>query len=488
MYLGLDIGTSGVKAILLSDHGEVAAQATAPLPISRPRSLWSEQNPADWWTATNSAVDRLPANLRSKVQAIGLAGQMHGATLLDEDDQPLRPAILWNDGRSEAECTTLEARVPNSREITGNIAMPGFTAPKLVWTANFEPEIFERTEKVLLPKDYVRFLMTGEFATDLSDAAGTLWLDVAKRDWSDDILRACHLSRDHMPSVFEGSQITGEVLASVAEAWKVPTGTPVIAGGGDNAAGAVGMGVFDPGDAFLSLGTSGVLFAADDAYRPNAESGVHTFCHAVSDRWHQMSVMLSAASCLDWASQFAGINDVGRLISEAEARGNIGKSETLFLPYLSGERTPHNNPRAKGVLFGLSHESDVGELGQAVLEGVALAFADGLDVLASSSDIASISVIGGGARSPYWGRILAAALNRPLVYRENAEVGPALGAARLAQMGVNGETQPSFKAPPIASEINPIADDVDRMKAKLDRFRSLYTSTKHLLQKDATNV
>ena len=468
MYLGLDIGTSGVKAILLSDNGEVVAQATASLPISRPQPLWSEQNPEDWWVATNIAVDRLPLEHRSKVQAIGLAGQMHGATLLDADHQPLRPAILWNDGRSEAACKTLETRVTNSREVTGNIAMPGFTAPKLIWTANFEPDVFERTKKVLLPKDYVRFLMTGEFATDLSDAAGTLWIDVAKRDWSDEMLHACHLSRDRMPAVFEGSQITGQVLASVA-------------GGGDNAAGAVGMGVFNPGDAFLSLGTSGVLFAADNAYRPNAESGVHTFCHAVPNRWHQMSVMLSAASCLDWACRFAGIDDVGHLISEAEKCGEVGKTGTLFLPYLSGERTPHNNPRAKGILFGLSHESDAGELGQAVLEGVALGFADGLDVLASSSDIASISVIGGGARSQYWGRILAAALNRPLVYRENADVGPALGSARLAQMGVNGETQPSFKAPPIVSGTNPITDDVERMSAKLERFRSLYTSTKHLL-------
>ena len=480
MYLGLDIGTSGVKAILLSDRGEVVAQATASLPISRPQPLWSEQNPADWWTATNTAVDRLPIEFRAKVQAIGLAGQMHGATLLDENHKPLRPAILWNDGRSEAACKTLETRVPNSREITGNIAMPGFTAPKLIWAANFEPDVFERTKKVLLPKDYVRFLVTGEFATDLSDAAGTLWIDVAKRDWSDDMLHACHLSRDHMPAVLEGSQITGQVLASVAEIWKVPPGTPVVAGGGDNAAGAVGMGVFNPGDAFLSLGTSGVLFAADDAYRPNAESGVHTFCHAVPNRWHQMSVMLSAASCLDWAGRFAGIADVGDLISEAEKRGTVGTSETIFLPYLSGERTPHNNPRAKGVLFGLSHESDAAELGQAVLEGVALGFADGLDVLASSADIASISVIGGGARSQYWGRILAAALNRPLVYRENADVGPALGAARLAQMGVNRQTTPDFKAPPIVSEINPIADDVDRMSAKLERFRRLYKSTKDL--------
>lgn len=481
MYLGLDIGTSGVKAILLSETGEVSAQATASLPISRPEPFWSEQNPDDWWTATNTAVGRLPAELKSNVQAIGLAGQMHGATLLDAKGKPLRPAILWNDGRSEAACRTLETRVPHSREITGNIAMPGFTAPKVIWTANFEPEIFEKTEKVLLPKDYVRLLMTGEYATDLSDAAGTLWINVDKRDWSDEMLKACHLTREQMPKVFEGTEITGALIGSVAETWGVPAGTPVVAGGGDNAAGAVGMGVFNPGDAFLSLGTSGVLFAADDAYRPNPESGVHTFCHALPNRWHQMSVMLSAASCLDWASRFSGAGDVAQLIAAAESRGEIGTANTLFLPYLSGERTPHNDPRAKGVLFGLSHESDVGELGQAVLEGVALGFADGLDVLASSSDIASISVIGGGARSQYWGRILAAALNRPLLYRKNADVGPALGAARLAQMGVSRQSTPEFEAPPIESEITPNADDVSRMGAKLERFRRLYHSTKDLL-------
>ncbi|MHA7859154.1 MAG: xylulokinase [Henriciella sp.] len=481
MYLGLDIGTSGVKAILLSETGEVAAQATASLPISRPKPLWSEQNAEDWWTATNTAVARLPTEQKKSVQAIGLAGQMHGATLLDAQGKPLRPAILWNDGRSEAECQTFEARAPTSREITGNIAMPGFTAPKLIWMANFEPEVFEKTKKVLLPKDYVRFLMTGAYATDLSDAAGTLWINVDKRDWSDEMLKACHLTREHMPDIFEGTEITGALLGSVAETWGIPAGTPVVAGGGDNAAGAVGMGVFNQGDAFLSLGTSGVLFAADDAYRPNPESGVHTFCHALPSRWHQMSVMLSAASCLDWASRFSGVGDVAQLVAAAENHREIGTSNTIFLPYLSGERTPHNDPRAKGVLFGLSHESDAGELGQAVLEGVALGFADGLDVLASSSDIASISVIGGGARSQYWGRILAAALNRPLLYRKNADVGPALGAARLAQMGVNGQSTPEFSAPPIESEITPNADDVSRMGAKLERFRRLYHSTKDLL-------
>lgn len=481
MYLGIDIGTSGVKAILLSEAGDVVAQATASLPVSRPQPLWSEQDPADWWTATNTAVARLPTELKAQVQGIGLAGQMHGATLLDASDQPLRPAILWNDGRSETACQTLESRVPRSRDITGNRSMPGFTAPKLIWTANFEPDVFEKTAKVLLPKDYIRLLMTGEYATDLSDAAGTLWVDVANRSWSDEMLKACRLTSEHMPRLYEGSEMTGVLLATVASEWSIAANTPVVAGGGDNAAGAIGMGVFNPGDAFLSLGTSGVLFAADDTYRPNAASGVHTFCHALPNRWHQMSVMLSAASCLDWAVRFSGAQSVETLISAAEGQGEVGKADALFLPYLSGERTPHNNPRAKGVLFGLTHESDTADLGQAVLEGVALGFADGLDVLASSADIASISVIGGGARSNYWGRILAAALNRPLLYRKNADVGPALGAARLAQMGVNGHNEPEFSAPEIDHEIVPNREDAERLAVKLDRFRRLYQSTRDLL-------
>ena len=318
MYLGIDIGTSGVKTILLSEAGDVVAQATASLPVSRPQPLWSEQDPADWWTATNTAVARLPTELKAQVQGIGLAGQLHGATLLDASDHPLRPAILWNDGRSATACQTMESRVPRSRDITGNRAMPGFTAPKLIWTANFEPDVFEKTAKVLLPKDYIRLLMTGEYATDLSDAAGTLWVDVANRSWSDEMLKACRLTSEHMPRLYEGSEMTGVLLATVASEWSIAANTPVVAGGGDNAAGAIGMGVFNPGDAFLSLGTSGVLFAADDTYRPNAASGVHTFCHALPNRWHQMSVMLSAASCLDWAVRFSGAQSVETLISAAE--------------------------------------------------------------------------------------------------------------------------------------------------------------------------
>ena len=481
MYLGIDIGTSGVKAILLDQGGEVVAQATASLPVSRPQPLWSEQNPKDWWRATNTAISRLPETLRRGVEAIGLAGQMHGATLLDASDTPIRPAILWNDGRSADACIALEQDVPDLHQITGNLAMPGFTAPKLRWVRTYEPDAFAQVAKVLLPKDYVRLLMTGEYASDLSDSAGTLWLDVGKRDWSETVLAATGLTRQQMPSLYEGSEVAGTLLTQIADDWGVPEGTPVVAGGGDNAAGAIGVGVFGTGDAFLSLGTSGVLFAGDDTYRPNASSGVHTFCHALPGLWHQMAVMLSAASCVDWIATLVGADDAGALIAQTEQADLFGKSKTLFLPYLSGERTPHNNPYATGAFFGMNHDSSAAVIGQAVLEGVALGFADGLDVVGANAEINSISVIGGGSRSTYWGRILAAALDRPLVYRKNADVGPALGAARLAQMGASGQTRPTFDAPDIEHAIEPRADDVAFMADQLQRYRQLYQSTKDLL-------
>src|SRR3984957_6976385 len=434
MYMGIDIGTSAVKAAVVDDTGHVIDQASAPLAVSRPHALWSEQNPADWWAATNSAVSDLRLPLRSAVRAIGLSGQMHGATLLDKNHRALRPAILWNDGRSAPQCAELEAAVPEMTTITGNQAMPGFTAPKLLWVRMHEPEIFAATAKIVLPKDYVRLRMTGELASDMSDSAGTLWLDVAKRRWSEAMLRGTGIDESHMPALFEGNEITGELRADLAQSWGMSR-VPVVAGGGDNAAGAIGVGVVRPGDAFLSLGTSGVLFLANDGYRPNPADGVHTFCHAVPKHWHKMSVILSAASCVDWAARLCGLDDAGAMFAAAEARSKPSNAE-IFLPYLSGERTPHNDPNAKGVLFGLNHETDAAAVAQAVLEGVAFAFRDGMDaLLASGAKIDSISVIGGGARSPYWGKILSSVLRRPVTYRDSGAVGPAYGAARLARMG-----------------------------------------------------
>jgi xylulokinase len=478
MYLGIDIGTSSVKAILLDANGAVVEQASAPLTVSRPHPLWSEQDPADWWTATQNAVCALDANRRRAVKAIGLSGQMHGATLLGADDQVLRPCILWNDGRSAAQCADMETNRPDLGQITGNRAMPGFTAPKLQWMRENEPDIFAQIKTVLLPKDYVRLCMTGDRASDMSDSAGTLWMDVGKRDWSDTMLSATGLDRSHMPKLYEGSETTGALRAEIADAWGMGC-VPVVAGGGDNAAGAVGVGVVNSGEAFLSLGTSGVLFLANGGYTPNPAGGVHSFCHALPNRWHQMSVILSAASCVDWAVKLCGMKDAGQMFAAIEARGAHTSSE-IFLPYLSGERTPHNDPSAKGVLFGLNHESDAAAIGQAVLEGVAFAFRDGMDALIESgAEIDTITVIGGGAKSHYWGTILASVLERPLVYRDGGEVGPALGAARLAQLADTGASIESVcPAPAVLHIAEPNIALADLFREKLPKFRTLYSQVK----------
>jgi xylulokinase len=478
VYLGIDLGTSGVKAVLVDGDQTVIAQATAPLTVSRPQPLWSEQDPESWWQATNSAVTELRRGHPDKmagVTGIGLSGQMHGATLLDGRDRVLRPAILWNDGRSGAECAELTRRVPDLPRISGNLAMPGFTAPKLLWVAEHEPEIFGQIAKVLLPKDYIRLRMTGRYASDMSDSAGTLWLDVAGRCWSPELLNATGLDEDEMPELFEGSEPTGLLLPEIASAWGLADSVEVAGGAGDNAAGAAGVGVLKPGSAFLSLGTSGVLFLVTPKFLPNSAKAVHAFCHCLPGVWHQMSVMLSAASCVDWAVKLTGATDAAELLSKVEKRAALNGPE-IFLPYLSGERTPHNDPAARGVLFGLNHDSDAAAIGQAVLEGVAFAFADGLDALIEAgATIDKISVIGGGARSMWWGGVLAAALKRPLVYRDGSEVGPAFGAARLARIAKTKErAEDVCRPPPVRATVEPNARDIEQLAPKRAQFSKIY--------------
>jgi xylulokinase len=482
MYLGIDLGTSGVKVIILDDNDVLVSQASSPLIVSRPAPLWSEQNPNDWWQATNLAIAELKQNNADSlkhVKAIGLSGQMHGATLLDNKNNIIRPAILWNDGRCEAECKEIEQSEPNSRVITGNIAMPGFTAPKLTWLKKHESDNFDKVAKVLLPKDYLRFLMTGDFASDMSDSAGTLWLDVEKRQWSEAMLTATNLTVEQMPALFEGSDITGYLNSDVATQWGMNE-VPVIAGGGDNAAGAAGIGVINPNEAFLSLGTSGVYFVANETYNPNPDSAVHTFCHCIPNTWHQMSVVLSAASCLTWVTKLTGFNDEKSLLNEVAKLDFSTPSSVLFLPYLSGERTPHNNPNAQGVFFGLDHNTDAAVLARAVLEGVAFAFADGQEALiAAGTKIDQVSVIGGGARSALWGKILASVLNRPLTYRKGAEVGPAFGAARLAKIGVTKLAASDVcYASDVDFVIEPDKTMQDYYTAQHKKYQQLYQSLK----------
>ena len=454
MYIGIDLGTSGVKTILTDESGQVVDSASSPLAVSIPQPQWSEQNPHDWWTATCATLDELKKrNDLSVVKALGLAGQMHGATLLNNEGAVLRPAILWNDGRSEQQCQTLENSVATARAITGNLVMPGFTAPKLLWVKENEPDIFKQVNMVLLPKDYLRYQLTGEFASDMSDSAGTSWLNTGERRWSTAMLMACGLTEEQMPALYEGNEITGYLTPESASRWGMRA-IPVVAGAGDNAAGAIGCGIVEAGQAMLSLGTSGVYFAVTNDYRSDPESAVHSFCHAIGHRWHLMSVMLSAASCLDWFAKNAGYGSVAALFDDVTANTRVNDPNTpLFLPYLTGERTPHNNPNAKAGFFGITASTTRAHMAQAVIQGVSMALADGIDAVhACGVRVDGISLIGGGVKSTYWRQLLADVSGIAMNYRKGGDVGPALGAARLAQLGVSPQT-------PI-SEICPVPDRV----------------------------
>lgn len=477
-YLGIDVGTSAVKALLLGADQRVLAQSTEPLSISRPQPLWSEQDPHDWWHAVERAILTLRTSASgdfAAVHAIGLSGQMHGAVLLDRDGNVVRPAILWNDGRAHAQCETLERSVPGLGHIAGVPAMPGFTAPKLMWVAEHEPEVFAHTHTVLLPKDYVRWRLSGELITDCSDAAGTLWLDQAQRAWSQPLLRATGLSMQHMPRLVEGSATGGQLRADLAREWGLASGVAIAGGAGDAAAGAIGIGAINDGDAFVSLGTSAQYFVSTSTYRPYPQAFVHAFCHALPERWFQMAAMLNGASCLGWVARLLGESDIDVLLARVEA-GYRGPGNVVFLPYLTGERTPHNDPHARGVFFGMNADTSGESLVHAVLEGVALSIAEAQDLLArAGTQVARVAAIGGGSRSRFWMRILASALNRPMVlYREGAQ-GPAFGAARLARLAATQDSVESVCAPPVVAEvIEPERALVDGYHASGERFRRLY--------------
>ena len=477
-YLGIDIGTSGVKALLIDEHGRALGDASAAAiePV-RPHPGWSEQNPGDWWTATLAAVDKLklshPAELAS-VRGIGLSGHMHGATLLGRGDEVLRPAILWNDGRSAAECREMEAALPTLRELAGNIAMPGFTAPKIAWVRKHEPAIYERIAKVLLPKAYIRLLLTGEHVEDMSDAAGTLWLDVAQRDWSDDLLAVTGLDRSHMPRLVEGSAPSGELKRDLAQRWGMDGNVVVAGGAGDNAASACGIGAIRPGEGFVSLGTSGVLFVSNERFSPNTEGAVHAFCHAIPDTWHQMGVILSATDSLNWLSRITGQRQA-ELSGAAEAQFT-GPGEEIFLPYLSGERTPHNNAGARGAFVGLSHSTDTAKLAQAVMEGVTFAFRDSQRVLNDAgTKIDRLLAVGGGSRSALWLRMIATNLDMEIALPEDGDFGGALGAARLGLCAAEGASPASVMTmPPIKTTIAPDKSLSAAYSDHYARYRALY--------------
>ncbi|OCI93079.1 xylulokinase [Rhizobium sp. AC27/96] len=482
MYLGLDLGTSGVKAMLIDGNQKIIGSAHGDLDVSRPHPGWSEQDPAHWVRATEEAVAGLKAahpKELAAVRGIGLSGQMHGATLLDADDKVLRPCILWNDTRSYHEAAALDAD-PRFRALTGNIVFPGFTAPKLAWVAKHEPEIFAKVRWVLLPKDYLRLWLTGEHMSEMSDSAGTSWLDTGKRKWSSELLAATNLDEKQMPTLVEGTEAAGKLRGELASKWGIGGDVVVAGGAGDNAASACGMGTVSHGAAFVSLGTSGVLFAANGSYLPKPESAVHAFCHALPNTWHQMGVILSATDALNWHSGVTGK-------SAADLTGELGEtlkapSSVTFLPYLSGERTPHNDATIRGAFIGLGHESGRAVLTQAVLEGVSFAIRDNLEALRSAgTDIARVTAIGGGSRSRYWLASIATALGVPVDLPADGDFGAAFGAARLGLIAATGADPVAVCTPPqTAGTIEPVASLKDAYADAYKRYRALYPAIKPL--------
>ena len=475
--LGIDLGTSGCKVVLVDEAGAILASATAEYPLSTPKPLWSEQDPADWYRGLVTAVKAvLAAAPGQPVAGIGIGGQMHGATLLDAEDRVLRPAILWNDGRCEAECDQLHQRVPDLIAETGNRALPGFTAPKLLWVANHEPEVWARVRSVLLPKDYLRFLLTGEKVAEMSDGAGMLLLDVAHRRWSATMLAACGIDESYLGRLVEGSEVAGTLTAAAAAELGLEAGIPVVGGAGDQAAGAVGAGCVTPGQTTIALGTSGVVFTTTAAYRPEPEGRLHTFCHAVPDTWHQMGVMLSAAGSLQWYRDTLAEGQAFGALCAAADRAPIGCEGLTFLPYLTGERTPLCDAQARGAFIGLTRRHDRAAMTRAVLEGITLGLRASLELIRTSgTEVAEATVTGGGTRSATWMQMLADVMDCRMVLREGADAGPALGGARLALVGACGQGVAEACRPgPVTGTYEPRSEAVAAYRPVVDRFAGIY--------------
>jgi xylulokinase len=479
-FLGLDIGTSAVKAVIVDGNEAVLAEGEEALAISRPGPSLSEQNPQDWLAAIEKILGRWhteQASILGGVEGIGLSGQMHGAVCLDAADQPLLPVILWNDSRAAAEAAELNRDYPDLAWQLGVPAAPGFTGPKLLWLSRHRPDIRARVRHVLLPKDYVRLWLTGEYVSEMSDGAGSWWLDEAKRDWSDAALAATGVERGQMARLVEGTEISGYLRPDLARRFGLKPGIPVAGGAGDAMAGAVGIGAIDDG-AFISLGTSGQFFVPGTSYRPLPDKFLHAFCHAVPGRWIQMAALLNGASCLAWAAGILG-EPIEKLLAEVAAQP-AGPGTVMFLPYLAGERTPHNDALATGVFSGMTGATGKADLIRAVLEGVAYSFADAAACLQEAGTVLSeAALIGGGARSALWVQIFADVLGLRLMRYRGGEKGPSFGAARLARAAATGEDIKSIASkPPVLDVADPRPGIGAAYAEKVAAFRRLYQATK----------
>lgn len=480
-FLGIDLGTSGLRALLLDAEGRAVASAERAYSLSNPHPGWSEQDPADWIAALDDAVTELRATHPgfADLRGIGVAGHMHGATLLDAEGAVLRPCILWNDTRSHVEAAALD-RARDVRALSGNIVFPGFTAPKLAWVAAHEPAVFARIARVLLPAAYLNAYLTGRHVADMSDSAGTSWLDVGARDWSDRLLEAGGMRRDQMPDLVEGSAPAGTLRAALAKRWGLSEEVVVAGGAGDNAAAACGIGAMQQGQGFVSLGTSGVLLAAADGYHPAPDTALHTFCHAVPGRWYQMGVMLSATDSLNWLSTITGQRPAdltGALGDRLAAPGPV-----RFLPYLSGERTPHNDAGARGSFTGLARATDRRDLARAVLEGVSFGLRESAEAMRAAGTAPDhLFAIGGGTGSRYWLRLLATVLGVPLRLPAGGEFGAALGAARLGQVAATGaDVDAVMRAPKIRETIEPEAEMSAAFDAAYEAFRAAHPAIRQI--------
>lgn len=487
VLLGIDVATTGAKALLINEKGTVISSATAGYPLYTPQPLWSEQSPADWWSGVVICVQRVLAQCGmdpSEVAAVGLTGQMHGLVLLDAAGQVLRPAILWNDQRTAAECDLITEAVGSTRllTLTGNPALPGFTAPKLLWVRRHQPEIYARIAHILLPKDYVRYRLTGDYATDMAGASGTLWLDVPGRRWSAEMLSALDVPPGWMPPVHEGPQVTGAISKEAAGETGLLSGTPVIAGGGDQAAQAVGVGAVNPGVVALTLGTSGVVFAPTADPVVETQGRLHAFCHAAPGLWHLMGVMLSAGGSLRWYRDILAPGVAFDELLAPVAGVPSGSEGLLFLPYLTGERTPHPDPLARAAFVGLTVRHTQAHLTRAVLEGVAFGLRDSLELLraAGASLPTQVRISGGGARNCLWRQIIADVLQTELVM-VNTEEGAAYGAALLA--GVGAGVWPEVEAAcadvvKTTNRVMPRAEAAAGYQALYNSYRQLYPALK----------
>ena len=441
MFLGIDLGTSGVKSVIIDDNQAFIGESTSKsFDVSRPHFGWSEQDPAIWWDGVCQTLDGLKASHPKElaaVKAIGLSGQMYGATVLDAADKPLRPSILWNDTRTEKQCVELERREPKLRSIVGRKPTPGVTAVKLLWLEEFEPDLFAKVKTVLLPKDYLRLMLSGDKASDMADSSGTMWMDISKRDWSSELLNASHMDKAQMPKLYEGTEATGRIRPELAARWGMSPNVVIAGGGGDNACGACGTGVIGEGEGTVSLGTSGVLFVSMKTPRPSYEYAIETLCHSVPGTWHQMSVILSATSCLNWVAKLLKRN-AAELVTEL-GTALTAPSSVLFVPFLDGSWSPHSDTEIRGALFGLQHSTDDAEMARAALQGVAFALRECADAFrATGTSIERLLAIGGGSRSDLWLSMIATLFGVELRVPESSELGAAFGAARLAMIAHSG--------------------------------------------------